>query len=97
MNSIRTAQAPAAQNLSLREILTRYSDRTAPHTPDVGPSEANPLRAILDDKGEGGGAPGGGEGGGDAWRQLLMGAPEALADDGLLFELLSRLGGQRGI
>lgn len=88
MMNIRTAQAPARQTMSVRELFGAYGDRTAPHTPDViSDQAANPLRELLD------GAPGKGEGeGGDAWRTLLMKQPDEQMDANDLLRLLGSLG-----
>ena len=87
MNGIRTAQAPASTTSSLRQLLTDFGERLTPHTPDVGPSDGNPLRAILGEVGQGGSSEGGD---GADWRKLMLGEPEVLDGDGLLFEQLSR-------
>lgn len=90
-SSIRTAQNPARQSMSVRELFSQYGDRIGPHVPDTNADQtANPLRAILGDIGQDSSSAPREGGDGDAdWRTLLLDQPQVLDGDGLLFELLS--------
>lgn len=86
MMNIRTAQAPARQHASLRQIREDYPDR-------IAPQEGNPLREILaggDDE-----IPAD-----DGWRVLMRKEPEAAMGGGGfgggLRELLGKLGRTSG-
>lgn len=82
MMNIRTAQAPARQHASLRQIREDYPDRSAPQ-------DGNPLREIL--------AGGGDEiPADDGWRTLMMKQPDEHMDANGLLMLLSKLGRTSG-